>query len=195
MGGEIEGDPPGSWEVLAVVRDEVSGLMSVGSASFLIPAPLLPLAKNEASHCHKNESVLFSCRSGAKTISVCSSPDALRKTGYIAYRFGRIGQRPEMDFHPMEKDPATVFRFFVNGYAKGGTELLQFSVGEFTYQVFSEHHVFNWSGSGVVVTRGKERAAYFLCTEKSTVNNLYRLRNAGLPSGDFSDFLAHEPAK
>jgi hypothetical protein len=83
MGGEIGGDPPGSWEILSIVRDQVSGLMSVSAASLQVPAPLLPVGGSGASHCHKDESVLFSCRTGAKQISVCSSPDFLRKTGYL----------------------------------------------------------------------------------------------------------------
>ncbi len=195
MGGEIEGDPPGSWEILSIVRDQVSGLMSVNAASLLVPAPLLPVGGSRASHCHNDESVLFSCRAGAKQISVCSSPDILRKTGYIAYRFGRPGQRLEMDFQPRGTNPTDVFSYFGDGYAKGSTALLQFSVGEFTYQVFSERHVFNWSGSGVVVNRGKERVAYSLCDEKSIVSNLDKLRHLGLHGREFTVFLDHEPAK
>jgi hypothetical protein len=195
MGGEIGGDPPGSWEILSIVRDQVSGLMSVSAASLQVPAPLLPVGGSGASHCHKDESVLFSCRTGAKQVSVCSSPDFLRKTGYLAYRFGRPGQRPEMDFQSPGTNPADVFSYFGSGYAKGTTALLQFSAGEFTYQVFSENHVFDWNGSGVVVNRGKERIAYSLCDDKSIVNNLDQLRHFGFSGGEFTDFLDHEPAK
>jgi len=195
IGGEIRGAPPGSWEILSIVRDQVSGLMSVSAASLLVPAPLLPVGGGGASHCHKDESVLFSCRSGAKQVSVCSSPDILRKTGYIAYRFGRPGQHPEMDFQSPRTNPAEIFSYFGDGYAKGTTALLQFSVGEFTYQVFSENHVFDWNGSGVVVNRGTERVAYSLCDDKSIVNNLDQLRHFGFSAGEIKHFLDHEPAK
>ncbi|RJQ40198.1 MAG: hypothetical protein C4550_04015 [Nitrospiraceae bacterium] len=195
MGGEIKGEPPGSWEVVAVVRDQVSGLVSTNIASFAVPAPLLSAGHVGASHCHVDESVLFTCRSGPKQISVCASTDALRKTGYLAYRFGRPSQRPEIDFPSSGTNPATVFSYFASSYAKGGTELLQFSIGEFTYQVFSEHHAFDWNGSGVVVNRGKKRVAYFLCNEKSLINNLHQLKFMGLPNEEFTDFVDHEPAK
>jgi hypothetical protein len=195
MGGEIRGDPPGEWELVAVVRDEVSGLLSATTASFSVQPPLMPVTAVGASHCGANESVVFFCRSGTKVISVCASPNVLQRPGHLAYRFGRPGGPPEMDFPPKGTSPAAVFSYFASSYAKGGTELLQFSVGEFTYQVFSEHHAFNWSGSGVVVNRGPTRTAYFACQEDSIVNNLYELRHLGLPGSESTKFLDHEPPK
>jgi hypothetical protein len=189
-------DTPGSWEVIAVIRDQVSGIMSTSSASFIVPAPLLSTAPVSNSFCHADEAVLFSCSAGAKQISVCASPDVLKKTGYIAYRLGRPKQQPEIDFHPPNQKTIDTFSYLSSGYAKGNTTLLQFAIGEFTYQVFSEQHVFDWSGAGVVVNKDKKRVAYLLCADKSVVNNLHRLEPLGLRGGESEDFfLEHGPAK
>lgn len=52
----------------------------------------LAVSVNAAStHCTSSENVLFSCNTGKKTVSVCASKNIGPKTGYIQYRFGKIG--------------------------------------------------------------------------------------------------------
>jgi exopolysaccharide biosynthesis protein len=47
------------------------------------------LANN--SHCNESENVIFSCNTGKKVVSVCASKILNAKTGYMQYRFGKLG--------------------------------------------------------------------------------------------------------
>jgi hypothetical protein len=44
-------------------------------------------AEVELSNCHKKEEIFFSCSTGKKIISFCSSPKGIHP-GYLEYRFG-----------------------------------------------------------------------------------------------------------
>jgi hypothetical protein len=158
----------------------------------MVPAPLLPLAADGISLCHANESRLFSCSIGAKAVAVCASPDVLRGSGYLAYRFGHFDTRPEMEYSPRGSGAMSAFKFRSAGSAEYGVQLLQFSVGDFTYLVFSDHHDRKRGESGVAVNGKDQRIAYLPCNETSLVNNLDRLRNLGLPAGDFISYTPRE---
>lgn len=71
----------------------------------------LVYAEPVATHCTDNELTLFSCSlKKSKTVSVCASKDLSPKSGYLQYRFGKLGKieitipkllngLPEFDLH------------------------------------------------------------------------------------------------
>lgn len=61
-----------------------------GSWALLLLA-LAPLAQADDNFCRADEKVMFSCSSGEKLISVCTSADLGPNAGYIQLRFGKPG--------------------------------------------------------------------------------------------------------
>ena len=58
-----------------------------------VVAAISNIAYAEATHCTNNEIVLFSCAlKKHKTISICASKDLSPNSGYMQYRFGKIGK-------------------------------------------------------------------------------------------------------
>jgi hypothetical protein len=53
----------------------------------------------EPSHCAPAETVIFSCGTGAKIVSVCATDDLSAGVGSLGYRFGPPGM-PEMTYPP-----------------------------------------------------------------------------------------------
>jgi hypothetical protein len=50
-------------------------------------------AADETSHCNPDESSLFSCKlTNGKTVSLCASTDLAPDSGYLQYRFGKLGK-------------------------------------------------------------------------------------------------------
>jgi hypothetical protein len=82
--------PPGLHEFLVVARDRISGDMISQVVPFTVEAPLLAASNTEKTLCESAQTVIFSCKSGKRIISVCASPDVLRGKGHLGYRFGSV---------------------------------------------------------------------------------------------------------
>jgi len=190
MSGGVSPELPGTWEVFAIARDEVTGQTTTQSAQIVVQPMLLPVSKSSSAFCNATEVVLFLCRSRAKTISICADPDVLRGTGHLSYRFGVAGKPPELEYPLPNIAPKAAFRFYTSEYAKGNTQQLQFEYGGAVYTVFHEQHAFEWSGAGVQVTQGNRRIAYFPCDKELATPNLIQLQYLGLPK---AEFLEDEP--
>lgn len=63
-----------------------------------------PLFAAPATHCAPSEQVVFSCDIGRKVASICASKPLSATAGYMQYRFGRLGRKPELQ-HPQQKLP------------------------------------------------------------------------------------------
>lgn len=88
------------------------------------------------SHCNANENIIFSCQMGKKVVSVCSSKNIGSKTGYLQYRFGKIGSPEAL----IPSNPES-FRSSVTGYSGCGascTDGVIFRNGDFSYGI--SHH-------------------------------------------------------
>src|SRR5688572_22145832 len=105
-------------------------------------------ATKSANPCSPEEVVVFSCSVGQKIVALCASPELSQPTSSLTYRIGRSGNPPEFVYPRTRTKPAAAFRFGNYSYAKGGREQLGFWVNDFTYTLYSEHHAFEWSGSG-----------------------------------------------
>ena len=116
---------------------------SIIMALFVLPAKANPQAAATAkvtnSWCTAQETNVFTCRAGKKTVSVCASPDASANTGALYYRFGQLtgGLPPEMTL----PDKATPPRLSATGetatYAGGGGSWLRFKKGAHAYVVYT----------------------------------------------------------
>jgi hypothetical protein len=101
--------------------------------------PAAATAKVPKSWCTAQETNVFTCRAGKKTVSVCASPDASANTGALHYRFGQltVGLPPEMTL----PDKATPPRLSATGetatYAGGGGSWLRFKKGAHAYVVYT----------------------------------------------------------
>jgi hypothetical protein len=112
-------------------------------ALFVLPAKANPQASATAkvpnSWCTAQETNVFTCRAGKKTVSVCASSDASANTGALHYRFGQLtgGLPPEMTL----PDKATPPRLSATGetatYAGGGGSWLRFKKGAHAYVVYA----------------------------------------------------------
>ena len=115
------------------------------------------------SLCFVDEAVVFSCSStGGKTISLCSSPKLTESEGYLQYRYGVIGNIPEL-VHP--KRPELPREHFISGtvpYSGGGASYLKFSKGKYIYTVFTGIGK-GWEKEGVVVNKAGKQIAYIAC--------------------------------
>ncbi|MDP2077957.1 MAG: hypothetical protein Q8J85_07890 [Sulfuricurvum sp.] len=85
------------------------------------------------SHCNANENVVFSCNTGKKVVSVCASKNIGPKTGYLQYRFGKIGSPEAL----IPSSPES-FRSSVTGSSGCGascTDVVTFRNGDFSYSI------------------------------------------------------------
>jgi len=156
--------------------------------AFLLAALACPLPRAQAeparaSLCNADEEVLFTCRSGsAKTISVCASPDSTATTGYLVYRFGQGKQTPRLTYPTAPIPAQDAFKFAQSCSAKGCTEQLEFSVGNFKYTVYSDHFggvADPAEDAGVFVEKDGRNIANIRCTDPLAPIDMYLI---GTPS-------------
>jgi hypothetical protein len=144
----------------------------------------------EPNLCKKNEHVAFSCKTGKKIISVCSSKLSYHENWYLVYRFGKVDTTPELEYLSTSKDFEKKFsyantQFYPNGYTKGVTSELKFSIGLYTYILHEDIHRYRDDSVGLFVKKNDKTIKYFSCNNsriyyKSTFN-LYDLKKEGFP--------------
>jgi hypothetical protein len=165
-------------------------LNSAAISCFLLTAHAEP---TKPSLCNANEEVLFTCMSGrTKVVSVCASPDATAMSGRLSYRFGRLGSAPSLTYPTKLIPPQEAFKFAQDCSAKGCTEQLAFSVGEFRYTVYSEHYggfAEPSQDAGVVVERDGREVADIRCTDPLAPADMYLIGTSTAPGSPASHFL------
>jgi hypothetical protein len=125
------------------------------------------------SLCGPAEAVVFSCvvEPSRKTASLCASPDLGEDRGHLAYRFGTQG-RIELEF-PRRGTPSSAEQFRYAHYFRSQVDRteISFSVGEYSYTVFSyfDGEAKPANSEGVRVVRGKVKRE-FRCTGRSSAN-------------------------
>ena len=138
-----------------------------GSSVVFLVCVLAPTAAAGASHCSAKEETLFSCRTGAKTVSVCASPDLSANAGSLQYRFGRLGAA-ELLYPTAETNWRQVTRGGVLTFAGGGGSFLSFARGPYRYVVYTAIGKGWGQKAGVVVEKGGKRVTSLSCTDKET---------------------------
>ncbi|MDI1287778.1 MAG: hypothetical protein PSV46_25565 [Reyranella sp.] len=155
------------------------------------PAPS-PSPAGQASFCTPAETVVFSCRSGAKMVSVCASKDAGPNKGYVQYRFGKPDSRDPLELVVPENQlpPPRVAAGESVPFSGGGGAWMRFPKGQLTYTVYTGIGKWGPRGeirekAGLVVAQSGKQIAVLKCNNPKAVSELGPdwFEKAGVKSG------------
>ena len=122
---------------------------SGGSASAPSGAPA---GSKQTSFCTSSETVVFSCRTGARMVSVCASKDAAPNRGTLQYRFGKLDLSEPPDLMPEGQVVPSKAAVGENvPFSGGGGSWLRFAHGQSTYTVYSG--IGKWGPKGETMTK------------------------------------------
>jgi hypothetical protein len=140
------------------------------------PASTPPaIAGGSTSFCTRQETVVFSCRTGAKMVSVCASNNATPSQGYLQYRFGKASSNDALELVLPQAE--VVANQAASGetvpFAGGGGSWLRFKKGGYAYVAYTGIGKWGPKGetqekSGVVVERNGKTVAALKCTGNTT---------------------------
>ncbi len=118
------------------------------------------------SLCKSSERVFFSCNIKNKVLSLCSSPNLNRNSGYVQYRFGTT-RKIELSFPEKEEHPKG--RFFYNGVATPGGILnhMSFKSGSYGYVVYDDTYIDNQN-----IRNNKELAGVAVIHKQKVIKDL-----------------------
>jgi hypothetical protein len=126
--------------------------LSAKFSLLLMMAGAAPLPGAAAvTHCKANETIVFSCSTGSRILSICASRDLSKNAGYMQYRYGQAG-KPELVFPEMPRHPAGLFTPGTLSFSGGGGAYLKFSKPPYAYTIFSA--IGNWGRSGKATAQG-----------------------------------------
>lgn len=146
------------------------------------PAPLSTSASSppvrQTSFCTSMENVIFSCRSGAKMVSVCASKDAAPTKGYLQYRFGKPDSADPLELVLPESQlpPPRVATGMSVPFSGGGGAWLTFAKGQIAYTVYTGIGKWGPRGetrekAGLAVDQGRKRIAVLKCDDPKAVRS------------------------
>jgi hypothetical protein len=123
------------------------------------------------SLCNANETVVFSCSTGVKMVSVCASPDLAPKKGTVSYRFGAPGAAPEMNITETPGPSSRTLYGQNEAFAGGGGTWLRFTRDAHEYVVYSGIGKWGKGGAtaekaGVSVSKDGKRITVVRCRGK-----------------------------
>jgi hypothetical protein len=100
----------------------------------------------------------------SKTLSLCASKRLDKDEGWLQYRYGVNGRKPELLYPETPTHPSKSFVMRVESATKGTQVILGFNVGPYGYSVFTERSAFGNNGSGVVVTKHNRQISFLECS-------------------------------
>lgn len=139
--------------------------------------------------CRPGETVLFSCGSGARTMSVCGAADPAQGAQYRASR----GATRELAY-PADGTPGSgTMRSATAPYSGGGEAQIQFDNGGFTYVAYSRMVRTRFDGkgndpafsAGVAVIKGDKTVAERICTAPTDADLNVEASTPYMPVGEF----------
>lgn len=152
--------------------------------SLLIVVASLPLVGNAAvqpdrSHCAESEKVVFSCAVSNKVVSLCATPNLTANSGRLTYRFGPLGQSPELAYPAGAQSPSKAFAANFDSWAKGSYAAVSFSRGDFIYTVYNRRAAFEEdersNGGGVRVEHNGEQVKDLSCKTSSIQDHIWEM--------------------
>ena len=167
MSDTCQGDPDckKTKKVILVTKAKVLDVKASGATG-------VPQGKQN-SFCTPMEQVVFSCRTGAKLVSVCASKDASRSKGYMQYRFGKPDSTEPLEMILPEAQvlPSKSATGDNVPYAGGGASWLRFSKGGYSYTVYSGIGRWGPKGetqekNGLLVVRSGKQVANLKCNNE-----------------------------
>lgn len=139
--------------------------------------------------CRPGETVLFSCGSGARTMSVCGAADPAQGAQYRASR----GATRELAY-PADGTPGSgTMRSATAPYSGGGEAQIQFDNGGFTYVAYSRMVRTRFDGkgndpafsAGVAVIKSDKTVADRICTAPTDADLNVEASTPYMPVGEF----------
>ncbi len=112
------------------------------------------------------EKIIFSCGTGKKLVSVCSSENLSPDTGYVQYRFG-TREKVELSFPESQAHPGQFFTAGTLMYSGGGGTYMRFNKGTYSYVVYSGTGK-GWDRQGVVVEKAGKLLSNITCKDASS---------------------------
>ena len=105
-------------------------------ALFVTAAPVPP-----QSLCNVNEQTVFSCatKPSGKIVSLCSSPELTKDTGYLQYRFG-LPKKIELEFPQKRQQTQQAFKY--SHYFRAQVDLteISFTSNGYQYAIFDDYN-------------------------------------------------------
>ncbi|MFM2450901.1 MAG: hypothetical protein RIS44_3351 [Pseudomonadota bacterium] len=154
----------------------VQSLTLLGAANTVSSSPVAPAAAiGQTSFCTAQETVVFSCRTGAKMVSVCASKNAAISNGYLQYRFGKPDSHEALEL--MLPEGQLTANKAASGetvpFAGGAGSWLRFKKGGYSYVAYSGIGMWGPKGetrekNGIVVERSGKTLANLKCTGDTT---------------------------
>lgn len=89
--------------------------------------------------CKKGEEIYMSCsfnqntKNKIKVASICAKNNTSPDSGYIQYRYGTPGEKPELQLPQDLKKPKEIFKIYKSDRLEGVTEALRFSSASYVY--------------------------------------------------------------
>ncbi len=122
----------------------------------------LPVTATD-SHCHEQESIIFSCSLGKNIVSVCASKEISPTSGYLQYRFGQKNA-PELIF-PSSTTPSNRLNIQAGTlmFSGGGGSYLRFINGQYNYIVYTAIGKGWGTKDGVAVEKNGKNIANLTC--------------------------------
>jgi len=134
------------------------------------PSPPAVQSTQQASFCTPTENIVFSCRTGAKMVSICASKDVGPSRGYLQYRFGKPDSREPLELILPESQlpPPRVATGASVPFSGGGGAWLTFAKGPVGYTVYTGIGKWGPGGelrekAGLAVDQGRKRIAVLKC--------------------------------
>lgn len=152
---------------LVVLAGFILALSMLGDARSSVSGPV--------SHCADSEQVVFSCalKQSQKLLSLCSSKELTKTSGYMQYRFGLPG-KVELEFPQHREDSLKSFQY--SHYFRAQVDLTEISFvsGDFQYTVFDDYNgeekpSVSRQGVRVIPTSGGKEVT-LLCATKARAN-------------------------
>lgn len=148
------------------------------------PVPLAgatptPSSSGQVSFCTPQETIVFSCRTGAKMVSVCAAKDAGPNQGYVQYRFGKPDSSEPLELILPESrlPPPRAATGEAVPFSGGGGAWMRFAKGQLAYTVYTG--IGNWGPrgekrekAGLAVERSGKRVAVLKCNDPSAIQSL-----------------------
>jgi hypothetical protein len=130
-------------------------------------------AAGPVTQCKAGETIVFSCSTGSRILSICASKDLSKNSGYMQYRYGPEG-KPELSFPETLRHPAGIFTPGTLMFSGGGGAYVKFSKPPYTYTVFSAIGNFGRNGGkatvqGVAITKSDAEFANIACRSDSNL--------------------------
>jgi hypothetical protein len=141
--------------------------------------------------CDKTEKVVFSCQlENKKTVSLCSSPNLSKSTGYMVYRYGSNMKSIELaypEIDALNQSNSTIhledyFRLDISRIPNDSKASIVFYVDSFGYALGTGHSYFLYDGRKRVKNylavwdeRGITRAIH-RCIEETVIEDIFSLK-------------------